>query len=236
VALDILFLCHGRLEFTRETLPALLENTDWELVDRLVVYNDAATDGHETTKFLMETLPKMAELRKTNLRSPVGVMNHFMWRSHAEIFAKVDNDIMVPPGWLEAMLGVMEGHPDLELLGMAAAMSALNPPDETPAAYDYMPASNIGGVGLMRKSAFERHPWPVPNGRFGFTEWQHRYNPVRGWIEPDLRVFEIDKIPFNPWQSITSGYKAVEGLQRDWSCYPSDMHDYWDWAGLAEES
>lgn len=236
MTIDVLYLCHGRLEFTKKTLATLIENTNWGLVDSFVVYNDSAPDLHETTKFLVEALPDGADFRKTNLRSPVGVMNHFMWRSEAEMFAKIDNDIMVPPDWLDDLLSVMEHDPKLELLGMEAGMSGVRLPEENPECYSYVPSTHIGGVGLMRRSAFEApRPWPKPNGRFGFTEWQHRYRPVRGWIEPDLRVFELDKIPFNPWFGFTDSYKATEGLQRDWTPYPRGMDAYFEWAELERE-
>lgn len=233
---DLLYLCHGRREFTEVTLANLIANTDWGLVNQFVVYNDAAPDGHETTKLLHEIgLPDDTQIRLTNLRSPVGVMNHFLWRSQAETFAKVDNDIMVPPGWLEAMLSVLDHDPHLDLLGMEAGMSAVRAPDTPVECYTFTPSSHIGGVGLMRRRPFDTFSWPRPNGRFGFTEWQQRHRPQRGWIEPDLRVFSLDQLPFNPWRGITQGYHGAQGLQRDWPLYPPDMHFYWSWAGLAEE-
>src|SRR5262245_33923546 len=175
VKVDVLYLCHGRRNFTHVTLWNLIVNTNWSLVNRFVVYNDAATDGNKTTAILHEMLEGSAEIRLTNLKSPVGVMNHFSFRSDCDVFAKIDNDIMVPPGWLEAMTQVMCDDPDLELLGMEAGMSGIRAPEVEPERYAYLPSSHIGGVGLMRRDAFERRHFPRPNGRFGFTEWQHRY-------------------------------------------------------------
>jgi len=229
--IDVLYLCHGRRTFTEATLWNLIHNTNWSLVDRFVVYNDAAPDGGETTALLHEMLEGSAEIRLTNLGSPVGVMNHFVWRSRCEIFAKIDNDIMVPPGWLEAMMQVMKDDPGLELLGMEPGMSGVRAPKEMPACYSYMPSSHIGGVGLMRREAFERRSYPRPNGRFGFTEWQHRYRPVRGWIQPDLRMFALDQLPFEPWQELTTRYIGM-GLNRDWPKYPADMQWYWEWSAI----
>lgn len=233
--IDLLYLCHGRIEFTEATLTTLVANTNWSLVDNFVVYNDAAPDGHETTKMLHDTFGLGASLRCTNLGSPVAVMNHFLWRSQAEMFAKIDNDIMVPPGWLEAMLGVMETHPHLDLLGMEAGHGETRASEEAPEVYGYTEATHIGGVGLMRRRYFDEHPWPRPNGRFGFTEHQHRYHPPCGWINPDLRVFSLDQLPFNPWRGYTLGYQGREGLQRDWPLYDPDAHVYWSWAGLELE-
>jgi len=232
---DILYPCHGRLEFTKATLPALLQNTDWSRVNEFVVYNDAAPDHPLTFQFLHESAPDVYEgmtVRDTNIGSPVGVMNHFLARSKARIFAKIDNDIVVPPGWLENMLSVMEADPDLMLLGMEPGMSAQPAsPENDQSCWTWTPATHIGGVGLMRRQAFDGHPPLVPDGRFGFTEWQHTYEPVRGWIEPDLRCFPLDMIPVEPWTTITEAYKKVPGgrLQRDWSTYDPAMSYYWDW-------
>jgi hypothetical protein len=233
--IDLLYLCHGRIEFTETTLMTLLANTDWAEVDQFVVYNDAAPDGHETTKLLHDLLPDTALLRQTNLGSPVGVMNHFLWRSEATMFAKIDNDIMVPPNWLGEMLDVMEREPQLDLLGMEAGHGEDRASEEVPEKYGYTEASHIGGVGVMRRRPFDDHPWPRPNGRFGFTEWQHRYHPPCGWINPDLRVFSLDQMPFNPWYGYTLGYRGTEGLQRDWPRYDPAMRFYWDWANLELE-
>jgi hypothetical protein len=228
--IDVLYLCHGRLEFTQATLPALMQNTDWSLVNELVVYNDAAPDHPRTYDYLREVAAdEEVKIRDTNLGSPVAVMNHFLARSQAEIFAKIDNDIVVPPGWLNALTSVMEQDPDLELLGMEPGMSAQRAQQENDqSCWTWTPSSHIGGVGLMRRSAFDDRPPLVPDGRFGFTEWQHEHTPLRGWIEPDLRMFALDQLPFEPWLSLTARY-VKKGLNREWGVYSRQMSYYWDW-------
>ena len=172
-------------------------------------------------------------LRETNLGSPVAVMNHFLDRSAAELFAKVDNDIVVSNNWLNALLGVMERNPELELLGAEPGMSGRRPmpvDDGASSLYGYVKCSHIGGVGLMRRNAFERLGFPVPDGRFGFTEWQHDNDPKRGWISPDLRLFALDLLPIEPWASLTKHYKRTPGLQRDWPLYKDASFYRW-WTG-----
>lgn len=224
---DVLYLCHGRKRFTAETLPILLQNTNWSRVNEFIVYNDATPDHHETSELLQRILPDGVTVRQTNLASPVGVMNHFLWRSDCDAFAKIDNDIIVPSGWLDSMIDVLDHDQSLQLLGMEPGMSAQKAPELTPECYTWTPASHIGGVGLMRTSAFDR-PWPRPNGRFGFTEWQHHYVPERGWIEPDLRMFALDQLPFEPWIETTQRY-VDQDLNRAWPKYPRDMDFYWSW-------
>ena len=217
MSIDLLYLCHGRLEFTKQTLPNLHDRTDWDLVDNFVVYNDATPerDG-ATSKFVREFIDfaGFGVLRETNLGSPVGVMNHFLNRTQCKLFAKIDNDIIVPDYWLRNMLGVMDANPDLDLLGAEPGMSGVPPLDEPNDfyLYDHVECSHIGGVGLMRRAAFDRFGHPVADGRFGFTEWQHNHLPKRGWIRPDLRLFALDLLPVEPWRSLTDGYKKIDGF------------------------
>lgn len=227
---DILYLAKGRLEFTKHTFKMLVKNTNWDLVNKLVVYDDGS--GKPDRVWLHDATTKLGmknEFRATNLESPVAIMLHFLDRREADVFAKIDNDIVVPPGWLEAMTSVMEAEPALDLLGMEAGMSG-RPPDDWDGVYGVNhDCSHIGGVGLMHTRAFRRVSRPVPNGRFGFTEWQHQVYPPRAWIKPDLQMCELDKLPFNPWASLSDGY-VDEGVQRRWGKYPDDMFDdYWSW-------
>lgn len=227
--IDVLYLCHGRLEFTKASLANLIAHTPWEKVNEFVVYNDAAPDHPATFDYLNSWEPGAVRMtvRNTNLGSPVGVMNHFLNRSHAEMFAKIDNDIIVPSGWFDALSGVMDRFPQLQLLGMEPSMSGVQPFDSEP--FDYVDSTHIGGVGMMRRHCFERHGYPVPDGRFGFTEWQHTFQPQRGWIRPDLRMFSLDFLPVEPWAGLTERYKQTPGLQRTWPSYDPKMSHYWDW-------
>jgi hypothetical protein len=225
---DVLYLCHGRLLFTQETLTNLVRNTDWDDVNEFVVYHDASRDEGQTNDFVQAVLEELGlgTLRMTNLRSPVAVMNHFIARTKADVFAKIDSDIVVPKNWLTELRKVMSANPDLELLGMEAGMSGLQPGSRVKRTW--VPSTHIGGVGLMRISAFRERPRLVADGRFGFTEWQHEHEPVRGWIKPDLRMFALDQLPFDPWFSLTEQY-VREGLNREWGKYDRKMNSYWDW-------
>jgi glycosyltransferase involved in cell wall biosynthesis len=227
---DILYLAKGRLEFTKHTLGMLVKNTNWELVNKLVVYDDGSSKPDRTWLHRATTKLKMKnEFRTTDFGSPVAVMLDFLDRHEADVFAKIDNDIVLPPGWLEAMTSVMDAEPVLDLLGMEAGMSG-RPDDDWDGVYGVnRDCSHIGGVGLMRTRAFRRASRPVPNGRYGFTEYQHKFYPPRAWIKPDLKMCELDKLPFDPWMSLSERY-IEDGVQRRWGKQPADMFDhYWSW-------
>jgi len=225
--LDLVYLAWNRLEFSRFSFEAMLRHTAWEHVSRLYVYDDGSEDG--TAGWLRDNLeraPVPCEFVSTEYRSPVATTNDYIRRSEAGMFAKVDNDIAVPPGWLEAMLFVMDRNPTLDLLGMEAGRTKV-PTDGFHGVYGWTPSTHIGGVGLMRTAPFKRYPAPKQNGRFGFTEWQCVYRPQRGWITPDLMVCSLDFVPVEPWRSLSEGYRE-RGWQRPWPLYDPAAH-YWDW-------
>lgn len=237
--IDVLYLSHNRLEYTRESFGRLCANTNWELVDRLYVYDDRSTDG--TFEWLASTLldppPVWSILIPHSLGSPVAVMNDWLDRRGGEVerFAKVDNDVAMPPGWLDVLNSVMDDDPRLELLGTEGGRMGDNWPR-----WGWESCSHIGGVGLMKTSAFRRRPRPEANGYYGFTSWQQHQNPVRGWVTPDLRSVLLNLIPVEPWLSLSDEYIA-KGWQRSWARYENDRPSQrlWNWmdeVGMKEKT
>lgn len=235
--IEVLFLAWNRLEFTRAALAALHANTDWSLVDRLVVYDDGSEDGtRELLDDLLPAFPVETVLRAEKKMGPVAIMRTHFATTPADVVAKIDNDVAVPYGWLERMLVVLDRHPDVELLGMEAGMTEVVGRDgdnEWDGVYRFEPATNIGGVGLMRTSAFRSRPALYADGRNGFSEWQHTNDPVRGWITPDMPVVLLDRLPFEPWVSLSAGY-VERGWQRPWQAW-SEEWMRWSWQWLAPD-
>lgn len=225
---DLLYLAKDRIEYTKESFTRLLENTNWDHVRRLFVVDDGS--GSASAKWLQVTAdhaPVKTEFHRTHYGSPVAVMLYYLDRREEEFFAKIDNDIVIPPGWLEAMLSVIERYPDLDLLGMEGGRSR-KPIDGWDGRYGInKDCSHIGGVGLIRGTAIRRARRPIPNGRFGWTENQHKVPYKRAWIKPDLQMVELDKLPFDPWMGYSKSY-VEQGIQRDWENYPREMTWYWE--------
>lgn len=234
---DILYTARNRQQFVEMSFHFLLKNTDWSKVNKLTVYDDGSKDGTKTWLERQIVSLNLAgkhppiELLHTQLHSPPALMNHFLSRTSADAFAKIDSDIACPKGWLNSLLDVMERNPELELLGMEAGQTEMVGRDGKPfdGTYGWWESSHIGGVGLMRTERF-RHLPPIPErGYFGWTEYQDLYRWVRGWIAPDLAAPQLDKIPTEFFREITHRHRLY-GWSRDWGFYDDSWcRPYYQW-------
>jgi glycosyltransferase involved in cell wall biosynthesis len=242
--IELLYCSYNRREFARQNLASLKANTNWDLVSRVVVYEDGSTDGTAAlVSAWASELPVAVEVKDTRLGGPIAIMNHYL-RHAAPVFCKMDSDVIVPPGWLDACVTVMDAEPTLDLLGIEPPLSRApsirramkgakfpDPrPEQTPGPLRSVPCPTIGGIGLMRAAAFEGHtltPYAVYGG---FTTWQTAHARVRkGWIAPALKLFLLDRLIEEPWISLSHQYMQ-QGWQRDWTRYdPKDKDALWGW-------
>jgi predicted glycoside hydrolase/deacetylase ChbG (UPF0249 family) len=227
-AVDIVFCCWNRKQFTLASLLALEGNTDWSRVRRLWLYDDGSTDGadHLLLEFCARRTRLACELVRLPHVGPVAAMNDYLTRRQpAAWWAKIDSDTVVPPGWLTACLDVLRASPDVDLLGIEPIIAqypvALNGQRAAET------AAHIGGIGLMRTAAFTE--LPHANGRMGFTDWQIHHPVKCAWLNPALPVILLDRLPFEPWCSLSAEYER-RGWQRPWDKYREEKHHgIWDW-------
>jgi hypothetical protein len=95
----------------------------------------------------------------------------------------------------------------------------------------YLPAIYISGLGLYRRRTFE-NSLPQDGGYFGFEDWMQA-NCKNGWILPSLPTILLDRLPMDPWKSLSEEY-VRKGWQRAWSGagplrYKPEQHEMWDW-------
>jgi GT2 family glycosyltransferase len=227
-SVDLMYLAWNRFEFTRRTFRTLLDNTDWEFVHELFVYDDGSTDGtREWLQTESRNCPAAVRWFGNRFGSPVTAMRHFIEHATAPMLAKTDNDAMLPSGWLQQSLGVFDRHPELHLLGI----EAMYPHEADPACQrTYEPAKFISGLGLYRRAAFARSRPREIRKWFGLEEWQvaQGLGLRRGWIRPALPVFLLDRLPLEPWRGFSDRYIA-QGWQRRWPKYDPTC-SLWQWA------
>jgi len=249
IKIDLLFIAHNRLAFTEQAWYALVKNTNFALVDTFTVYIDNCTDG--TKEFLnaqMLLFKGTIDAVYSNLQLPVAIMNDYLERYDSKlhipnsIFAKIDNDVIVPPHWLDDCAIVMEQNPKLDLLGIEPAWSrtqapwngkgqAVIDPNEVKAgALRSIPCTAIGGIGLMRRDCFLRNDKMIPHSKYGgFTDWQWRNKNIeKGWMAPALKLFLLDRLPMNPWKRLSEHYKDL-AWQRAWTDYDMSVKHMWEW-------
>jgi cellulose synthase/poly-beta-1,6-N-acetylglucosamine synthase-like glycosyltransferase len=221
--IDLLYLVHNRVEFTCRSFAALLANTDWSKVRSIHVYDDDSTDG--TAEFFQSPdIPLLVHMHRGQFGGPVAIMNDFLTTVKPDLFAKIDNDVMLPLNWLGECLTILEQNPTVDLLGIEA-----HHPVQAKAIRRYAePTGYIGGIGLMRGRAFQ-YGLPRPDGRFGFTAWQdHEAEVKKAWINPALPVCLLDRLPLEPWVSLSKRY-VENKWQREWPPYAMEQRDLWSW-------
>lgn len=236
MTVDLLYVAWNRLEFSKPSFDSLVENTNWDLVRILHVHDDGSIDG--TAEYLLRAsgyIPDSVDVRYVSRRlgGPVAATNaHLDLCVHsAELedvlaFVKLDNDVIVSPGWLDELVRVAALNPGVDYLGVQPRFGP--PVAGMCEARTVEDARHIGGVGLMRYRAFEVCQ-PVPHGRYGYTEFQCRHPENRkGWLTPDLPCFCLDLIDLEPYASIAAAHIA-KGWARSWSKYVDGGRAYYDW-------
>lgn len=247
--IDILYLAKGRPEFTTASLRTLLRNTDWRTA-RLNIYTDGDPDTYVRSIVSTRRWPlDCANCINTKpLGGPVEIMLDFLKVVRSNVFAKIDGDCIVPPEWLERGLDIMQGFPELDLLGLEPNISrtpnpqraGISPPlSASPESKyinrfgygsSYAPCDSIGGIGLMRKKVFDIYPDMKSHSIYGgFSDWQLRHPAViKGWIIPPIKLFLLDRLNFSPWKELSAKYIA-SGQQRAWTMYPPTSSSLWQW-------
>lgn len=228
MSVDLLYLTANRRAFTALTFELLVENTNWDRVDHLIVYDDSSTDGaRDEVVSRLARVPVPHEIRDHEFGSPVAVMNDYIAQTASSLFAKIDNDVALPPLWLDHFLGVMEAKNPPELLGTESPFMG-PPPEGWDGTYTWHPWKHIGGVGVMQTEFFKRTgPMPAKQ-HHGFTQHQWKYRPRRGWINPDIAACLLDRCPVEPWLSISRDYEG-RGWQRPWKKIPMQFDFYYSW-------
>lgn len=225
---DLLFLAFNRLEYTKESFHWLVENTNWNLVRNVTVWDDGSSDGtKEWLEKNLDRIPADCELKHNNIGSPVDVMARWIETCRASLIAKIDNDAVMPPAWLDEAVAVLDSAPELDFLGLEA-LCAVSPKHDGPRGY--RPAETISGLGLYRRRCFSKS-LPTSNQRwFGFENWQLAQGEELsvGWIDPGLPVILLDRLPMDMWRKLADAY-AVRGWHRRWECYNDASASLWSW-------
>jgi len=102
----------------RATLP---RDLDWELI----LVDDGSTDG---TRDWLATLPveggRIRFLLQPDNRGFAAANNRAAATATGDVFALLNNDLVLAPGWLESMVRALEARPDAALVGNVQTIAA----------------------------------------------------------------------------------------------------------------
>jgi hypothetical protein len=230
--IDILFPVHNRVEFTKVAADALARHTNKSLVRLVYIYDDKSVDGagRQAYRILRSAFKNIVIVSSfQGFGGPVAIMNDYLRQSTVEMFAKIDNDTVVCPQWLDICYEVMRNNSQLDLLGIEPH-SDIVAPGVGRVVRGAFAARFIGGIGLMRTRVFRQAMKPLvqSNKYFGFTSWQTDHEMVsKGWLHPALPITLLDRIPVMPWSKLSVEYIA-RGWQRPYGVYHPISSYLWE--------
>ncbi len=167
MTIDLAFITHHRLEYTRLALASVLADPAEEF--SLTIWDNASTDG--TVEYLKNEVsdPRIADIvfSRENVGQTAAV-NEIWGRSKADLLGKLDNDCMVTAGWTRTLA---QAHRDIERLGVVACWHFF------PEDFDYERAKHkIQTFGTHR---IFRHPWTCGTGLLIKRRDFQRFGPIR---------------------------------------------------------
>jgi glycosyltransferase involved in cell wall biosynthesis len=216
----------NRKELAAITLDTLYENTTPTLVKELVIIDGSSDDGlHDyLARRIAAPTPFPTRLLTITQRHVVAAMQVGYEEISTPLVAKVDSDTMVPPQWLEALLSPMSRNDSLWALGMQAwgEIKEVSPEER-----GYIPADYVGGIGLFRRDAW-KGLLPLGDTYFGWNNHQASRPWGKGWLNPSIRVFLLDLLPFEPFRTLRKAYRE-KGWHRTEVEYTEREQLLWNW-------
>ncbi len=203
---DILYLTFNRIAYTRKTLPAMLETAGANFA--LTIVDNGSTDG--TVDYVKSIAKEYRRVVTRVILHPenqgISLPTNVFWKmSTADFLGKVDNDTLLPLGWLARLL---EAHQKTDRIGVLGGyhfhpghtdMEALERRVVDVDGLGLIPDAFIGGCCyLFRKSLQNKMGYlPIFPGKktHGWTEYQcaiclQGYN--NGYLYPLLHVEHFD--------------------------------------------
>lgn len=111
--IELLFVSHNRLDYTKLALPSLLADPTEEF--SLTIWDNGSTDD---TRDYLSSVDDARIVRKVFARENVhlhGAANDFFSKSSADLVGIIPNDFLVTPGWTRPLA---QAHADVDKFGM----------------------------------------------------------------------------------------------------------------------
>lgn len=165
MSVSIVYVTYNRLEYTKISLGALLQdNVECDLY----LWDNGSNDG--TIEYLNEIKdPRIKGRNYSNVNvGPTAAMNYYWGKVKTEYVSKVDNDCKMSPNWTEKLV---EAHRDIPILGAIACWHFR----EQDFLYEIAKEKiqNINGHSIIR------HPWVCGTGFIIKRETYNKIGPLK---------------------------------------------------------
>jgi glycosyltransferase involved in cell wall biosynthesis len=112
----VLFISYNRLPYTKQALEALLKTT---YPIKIFIWDNGSTDGTREWLADLKGNPKIDYIVLHDVNEGINFAFNTFIRKYKDYHygAKVDNDTLVQPDWLDKLTEVMDTHPDLDACG-----------------------------------------------------------------------------------------------------------------------
>jgi glycosyltransferase involved in cell wall biosynthesis len=168
MTIDLIFLTHNRLDYTRLSLASILADPSEEF--SLTIWDNASTDG--TVEYLKNEVadPRIKQIvfSKNNV-GQIPALNEVWNKSKADLLGKLDNDCIVTPGWTRTL---SLAHQDIPELGVVACWHFF------PEDFNQQRAQHK--IQQFGRHKIFRHPWTCGTGLLFKQELFQRFGPLRG--------------------------------------------------------
>ncbi len=231
--IPILMIVLDRFEYTKKAIKAVLENTDYPF--KLFIFNNGSEP--KVRRYLDRLDDNRIEIFHSNTNiGLVPAMNMFFDRfKDCRYVAKVDNDTVVPKGWLEKLKEVMDAYPIFTLqanhyLAMPFAI------ENNQEFYDHCFGvqfngemiyfyRNSGGTGqLIRRDLIDRPLASLADtkGRGGLSGWCNmqieKYKSYPSAFHTGVWIDRLDQIYTNKYKDVSDypEYDKMIAKMRPW--------------------
>ena len=208
-SVEIIMVVRDRLEYTKKAIEALAKQT---YPFRLTIWDNASKEN--TKEYLRELWAdssfgrKIEDIIFSDENKPLSeITNTLFLRSGADLVGKVDNDVIVPPDWLERCVKAHEAYEDFEFIGgfhfLPEDIANLKPKIDTFNGIDIWRKGHIGGCSFVIKRKDFLDIGLIPTSDkilMGLSEYQHifhKHGKVNGYLWPPIWVdhFEDARSP-----------------------------------------
>jgi len=197
---DILMITYNRPDYTRRTLPRLLETCDEHT--RVWLWHNG--NDQETLEIVrqLSTHPRVARFHHSPENRKLNDATNWMWEnSDGDLLGKVDDDCLMPPGWVERL---RDAHRAVACLGVVGCWHFV-PEDVVPelvarklrrfaGGHEVMVNCWVGGSGyLLKRECVRQQGLLSPGSNFSaYCVALAARGWINGWYHPFIYQQHLD--------------------------------------------